>query len=316
MQIGALIKDALTKNRALKFFSLLLALTLWFFVMGEKKAEFSFADVPVEFINKPADLVVTHQTARSVNVRVSGSRTLLTTLSSNNLKAIMDLEGVKPGTVVFNDLIDAIKLPNGTRITSISPAQVELTVEALIYKRVPVEVDLTGDPAPGYAVQGISVDPPSVEVSVGASEAAQLVKLMTKPLDISAETGTVTREVLLSLAELDAPRSISKRKVSVAVTIVPQLLEKTLSGIPVTLVGSRYRARVVPGTIEVRVQYPYHLENALSAGEIGATIDVSGLKPGSYSRQAVIELPGGISLLESIPQSCEVVLSKELAKDA
>ena len=316
MQIGTLIKDALTKNRALKFFSLLLALTLWFFVMGEKKAEFSFADVPVEFINKPADLVVTHQTARSVNVRISGSRTMLTTLSSNNLKAIMDLEGVKPGTMVFNDLIDTIKLPNGTKITSITPAQVELTVEPLIYKRVPVVVDLTGDPAPGYAVQGVAVDPPSVEVSLGASEAAQLVKLMTKPLDISAETGTVTRDVLLALAELDVPRAISKRKVNVVVTIAPQLLEKILSGIPVHLTGSRYRARVVPATIEVRVQYPYHLEDVLSAGEIRATIDVSGLKPGSYSRQAVINVPAGISLLESIPQTCEVVVGKELAKDA
>lgn len=314
MQPGTFIKDALTKNVVLKFFSLLLALTLWFFVMGEKKAEFSFADVPIEFINKSADLVVTQQSARSVNLRVSGSRSLLTTLSSNSLRSVIDLEGIRPGRVVFNDLIDTVKLPGGTQITSISPADVALTVETIVQKRVPVEADVSGDPAPGYAVQGIVVDPPFVEVTVGESEAAQLAKLMTKPLDVSGEMKTVAREMPLVLADLKPPRSISHNKVSVSVSIVPLLLEKVLPGIPVNLLGGRYRARAVPAAIDVRVAYPAAREQELSAGTITAAIDVTDLKPGTYSRQVAITLPEGISLLESMPQSCEVVVSRDPAR--
>lgn len=309
----AVIRDAFTRNRAIKFFSLLLALTLWFFVMGEKKAEFSFADVPVEFINKPPDMVVTRQSPRSVNLRVSGSRSLLATMSSGSLKAVMDLEGAKPGKMVFNDLSEAVKLPNGTKITSISPAAVELTLEALTAKQVPVTVDLQGEPASGYVVQGVSVEPPLVEVKVGESEAAQLQQLLTRPVDISGETKPVAREVPLVLTNLDPPRSVSKKKVQVAVAINSRIREKTLTGIPVIVVGSRHKARIVPETIQVRIQYPYQLEETVAAGGIIATIDMTDGKPGAYDRQPAVKLPEGVSLLEAMPASCEVVLSKEPA---
>lgn len=313
MQLRTLVKDVLTRNAAIKFFSLLLALTLWFFVMGEKKAEFSFADVPVEFINKPPGMVVTKQSPRSVNLRVSGSRSLLATMSSNRLKAVVDLEGARPGKMVFSELGEAVKLPNGTTITSISPAEVELTIEALTSKRVPVTVDLAGEPVSGYVVQGVSVDPPLVEVTVGESEAAQLQKLLTRPVDISGEIQSIRREVPLDLTNLDPPRSVSKKKVQVAVTINPRIREKTLSGIPVIVVGSSYKSHAVPETIRVRIQYPYQLEETVDAGGIIATIDMSDSKPGTYNRQSAVKLPEGVSLLEAIPESCEVVLSKEPA---
>ena len=313
IQVPAVVRDAFTRNRAIKFFSLLLALTLWFFVMGEKKAEFSFADVPVEFINKPPDMVVTMQSPRSVNVRVSGSRSLLATMSSGSLKAVMDLEGAKPGKMVFNDLSEAVKLPNGTKITSISPAEVELTLEALTAKRVPVTVDLQGEPASGFVVQGVSVEPPFVEVKVGESEAAQLQQLLTRPVDISGETKPVAREVPLVLTNLDPPRSASKKKVQVAVAINSRIREKTLTGIPIIVVGSRHKAHIVPETIQVRIQYPYQLEETVAAGGIIAMIDMTDGKPGTYDRQPAVKLPEGVSLLEAMPASCEVVLSKEPA---
>jgi hypothetical protein len=313
IQVPAVIRDAFTRNRAIKFFSLLLAVTLWFFVMGEKKAEFSFADVPVEFINKPPDMVVTRQSPRSVNLRVSGSRSLLATMSSSSLKAVMDLEGAKPGKMVFNDLSEAVKLPNGTKIASISPAAVELTLEALTAKRVPVTVDLQGEPASGYVVQGVSVEPPFVEVNVGESEAAQLQQLLTRPVDIAGETKPVAREVPLVLTNLDPPRSVSKKKVQVAVAINSRIREKMLTGIPVIVVGSRYKARIVPETIQVRIQYPYQLEETVAGGGIIATIDMTDGKPGTYGRQPAVKLPEGVSLLEAMPASCEVVLSKEPA---
>jgi YbbR domain-containing protein len=313
LKARAVIRDAFIRNRTIKFFSLLLALTLWFFVMGEKKAEFSFADVPVEFINKPPDMVVTRQSPRSVNLRVSGSRSLLATMSSSSLKAVMDLEGAKPGTMVFSDVSEAVSLPNGTKITSISPAAVELTIEALTAKRVPVTVDLQGEPASGYVVQGVSVDPPLVEVRVGESEVAQLQQLLTRPVDIAGETKSVAREVPLVLTNLDPPRSVSKKKVQVAVTINSRIREKTLSGIPVIVVGSRYKANIMPETIQVRIQYPYQLEETIAAGGIIATIDMTDGKPGTYSRQSAVKLPEGVALLESIPERCEVVLSREPA---
>jgi len=69
----------------------------------------------------------------------------------------------------------------------------------------------------------------------------------------------------------------------------------------------------VPDTIQVRIQYSYQLEETVAAGGIIATIDMKDGRPGTYSRKSVVKLPEGVSLLESIPDSCEVVLSKEPA---
>jgi hypothetical protein len=174
-----------------------------------------------------------------------------------------------------------------------------------------VTVDLQGEPALGYVVQGVSVDPPFVEVRVGESEAAQLQQMLTRPVDISGEATTVAREVPLALTNLDPPRSVSKKKVQVAVTINSRIRDKTLTGIPVIVVGSRYKARIAPEAIQVRIQYPYQLEETVAAGGIVATIDMTDGKPGTYDRPAAVKLPEGVFLLESIPASCEVVLSKE-----
>ena len=117
-----LLKNIFLQNKVLKISSLLLAVVLWFFVMGEKEAEFSFADVPLALINKPDKIIITQQTADSISLRVSGSRTIMATLSSSNIKATVDLEGIKPGTTTVKNLAGKVKLPEGTKITSISPA--------------------------------------------------------------------------------------------------------------------------------------------------------------------------------------------------
>jgi hypothetical protein len=119
--------------------------------------------------------------------------------------------------------------------------------------------------------------------------------------------------VPLVLTNLDPPRSISKKKVQVAVVINSRIREKMLTGIPVIVVGSRYKARIVPETIQVRILYPYQLEETVAGGGIIATIDMTDGKPGTYGRQPAVKLPEGVSLLEAMPASCEVVLSKEPA---
>ena len=146
MNLKTFLKSVFLDNSVIKFFSLVLAITLWFFVMGEKKAEFSFANIPVVLINKPADLVVAHQTAESVNVRISGSRSIVATLSSNTIKAFIDLDGAQPGKASYKNLIDTIKIPNGTKITSISPAEISITLESTISKQVPVHLNLVEGP--------------------------------------------------------------------------------------------------------------------------------------------------------------------------
>jgi len=312
--LGLLLKNIIVRNKALKFFSLLLAISLWFFVMGEKEAEFSFSDVPLVLINKPADLIITKQTADKISLRVSGSRTILATLSSSTIKATIDLEGVKPGTTTIKSLIGKIKLPNGTKITSISPAELSLTLEPMVTKKIPIHLATKGMPKEGYEISHVSIKPEFVEVGLAKSEAKDLEKVMTEPLDISGAKEGIEKEIALVLTDLDPPRSISSRKVRVSVSINEKIIEKTLPTIAVEVVDPLYKTNVTPSTIHLTVKGPYHLVKELTGNSISATIDLKEVKPGRYSKKAGIKLPENVTLVEAKPLWFKVVVSKELLK--
>ena len=314
MSVGSLLKNLIMKNGTMKFFSLLLAIFLWFFIMGEKKAEFSFSDVPLVLLNKPSDFIITGQTADRINLRVSGSRTVLSTLSSSNIKAAIDLEEVKLGTTVFRDLIEKVKLPNGTKITSISPAEFSLTLDSVVVKKVPVYLDMKGSPQEGYEISHISIKPEFVEVSLAKSEAKEFKKVMTSPLDISGVKENVEEEIALVLTGLDPPRSISERKVEVSILISEKIVEKTMTNVALELINSQYKAKVNPATFQLTVKGPYHLIHELSGKNVSARIDLKGLKPGKYSKKVEIRLPEKVSLVEAKPLRFKISVSKKLLK--
>ena len=314
MSVGSQLKNLIVKNSAMKFFSLVLAIFLWFFIMGEKKAEFSFSDVPLDLVNKPSDLIITAQTADRINLRVSGSRTVLSTLSSNNIKATIDLEKVKLGTTVFKDLIEKVKLPNGTKITSISPAELSLTLDSVVAKKVPVHLDMKGNPKEGYEISQISIKPEFVEVTLAKSEAKELKKVMTALLDISGTKENIEEEIALVLTDLDPPRSISRRKVEVSILISEKIVEKTMANVAVKLINTQYKTKLNPATLQLTIKGPYHLIHELSEKSVHAHIDLKGLKPGKYSKKVEIKLPENVSVVEVKPQRFKIKVSNEPLK--
>jgi YbbR domain-containing protein len=259
--------------------------------MGEKKAEFSFSDVPLTLINKPEDLIITDKTADRISLRVSGSRTILATLSSSNLEATIDLEGVKPGTTIVRNLADRIKLPNGTRITSISPAECSFILEQLVTKKIPIHLTMEGNPEEGYEISQASITPEFVEVSLAKSEAKGLKKIITEPLNISEARESIEKEIALVLTGLEPPRSISEKKIHASVSISEKIIKKTMTKVAVRAVNSIYKTTITPPFLRVMLKGPYHLVNGLSESSVSVSIDLRGINPGRHSKKVEIELP-------------------------
>ena len=310
--MAALLKKIFVENKALKFFSLLLAISLWFFVMGEREAEFSFSEVPLVLLNKSDDLIITTQTADSVSLRVRGSRGILATLSSSSIKAMINLEGVRAGTTTFRNLVDKVKLPNGVKVTAISPAELSVTVEPLVTKIVPVQLTTKGILKEGYEISRISVTPEFVEVRLAKSEADELEKVVTEPLDISGFASDINREVTLVLTGVAPPRTINLEKVSAFLIISEKVIETILSDIKVEVFNSSYRADIVPSTVQLVVKGPYHLVKDVSGGKVKVLIDLAGVVPGSYSKKAQITLPEQVTLVAATPLWFKVVVRREL----
>lgn len=174
----------LTKNWTLKLISLALALLLWVFIMGERRVEVGYR-VPLEIQNMPDGLMVANEMPSVIDVRISGPRTLLAKISANDISILVDLTDLQPGLTTFKRLEERLNLPNGLRVTRLSPSFVDVKLERVKQKRVPVEVKLVGEPLEGYRVDRVSASPARVLVEGAESEIKGVSRVATEEIDLS-----------------------------------------------------------------------------------------------------------------------------------
>jgi len=174
----------ITRNWHLKLLSLVFSSLLWLFVTGEQKAEVGFS-VPLELKNVPADLIVANEVPSLVNLRISGPRTLLSNLESSSLSLSVDLRGLEPGLTTFKRLDENLNIPSALKVVRLSPSYVEVKLERIREKTVPVHVVLTGEPMPGQKVLATVASPDRVLIRGAESEVKRIDRVETEPLDIA-----------------------------------------------------------------------------------------------------------------------------------
>ena len=88
------------KNWILKLLSLSLATMLWYFVAGEDQVDINML-VPIEILNLPANLTISNQYKKEIEVRVRGPRSMIQEMRTRNITRPVDLSRAKPGTIVI-----------------------------------------------------------------------------------------------------------------------------------------------------------------------------------------------------------------------
>ncbi len=174
----------LTENWTLKLISLVFALILWMFIMGERRQEVGYR-VPLELQNIPAELMIANEVPSLVDVRVSGPRTLLMKISEGDISIAVDLTDLQPGLTTFKRLEERLNLPSGLRVTRLSPSFIDLKLERIKQKRVPVKIALNGEPLQGYQVGRVSAVPARVLIEGAESELKNVHEVTTEPIDLN-----------------------------------------------------------------------------------------------------------------------------------
>src|SRR5210317_762499 len=90
----------LPKNLLLQAISLIFALFLWYFVVGEDKVDMTIY-VPLEIINLEQNLVISNQFKRQLEVTINGPRGLVHSVASKNITRPVDLTNYRPGSHVI-----------------------------------------------------------------------------------------------------------------------------------------------------------------------------------------------------------------------
>lgn len=173
----------LTENWTLKIISLIFALLLWMFIMGERQLEVGYR-VPLELQNIPKSLMIANEVPSLVDVRVSGPRTLQMKVSPNDISIIVDLSDLKPGLTTFKRLEERLNLPSGLRVTRLSPSFIDLKLERIKQKLVPVKIALTGAPMTGFKVVSVKAVPDEVIIEGAETELKSVSEVTTEDVDL------------------------------------------------------------------------------------------------------------------------------------
>jgi diadenylate cyclase len=178
-------------NIGLKLLSLLVAVLLWAAIARQPMAEIAL-NVPIEFVNAPANLEISSETIPEIQVRLRGYSGVLRDLKPEQVHATIDLSNARPGERTYDLPPARIHAPRDIDVVEVIPSQFRLTFDNRSTRAVEVSPRVIGTTAPGYRLEAITVDPPTITVAGPEHRLASLQSVNTDPVDASGVIGRAT----------------------------------------------------------------------------------------------------------------------------
>lgn len=296
------------RNPGLKVLSVVIAVLLWLTVAGEQTMMRSLR-VPLEFQNQPDHLEITDVSPATVDVRVRGSSGVLGHLTAGDVVAVVDLSLARPGHRIFHLSPDQVTVPWGIEVLQVTPAEVPLEFEQSESRSVPIVPNVDGQPADGYVVDKISVEPAAVTVVGPKSAVAQLKEAMTEVVSVAGAQRTVKESVAIGL-QAPGVRLASARSalVTVAVTLAP--IDRSIDSVPVRARNTPpgLVAQVVPAVVTVVARGPKRVVETLAPDSVSAFAELAGLGRGQYNLRVQVDPGQNLEILRIDPAVVRVTL--------
>lgn len=161
-------------------------------------------DVPIEFIKPDKKMNIIYASASRSRLLISGARPLINALSLDQMSIKISLDGAAVGKNKLTITRQNVQLPPGIRLKNIEPDQVELTLDTMAEKRVPVQADFSGKLPDGMTMTRIQVLPETVNIIGGELSLDSVTTVFTEkiPLENLTTSGFVNVALVMSPATL------------------------------------------------------------------------------------------------------------------
>lgn len=173
-----------------------------------------------------------------------------------------------------------------------------------------VRPDISGTPAPGFALEALIIDPVIVTLRGLPEVLSGIGEILTEPISIDGASADQAFEADLVLpAGTRLADEAETSFVGVTATIVPSVSSRTFV-VGVVCAGAADNA-CLPAIdqLTVTLSGPSGVLSGLGAGDVTPIVDVAGLGPGTYDLTPVIgALPDGVAVLAITPGSVSVTL--------
>ena len=243
-------------------------------------------------------------------VDVSGAQSLVGLVQEAS--ANVNVTGL---TVGLDQTLALTPLGEGGEIRGVQvrPASARVSVavvQSTLSRSLPLEADVTGQPAPGYRITGVRLNPPTLRVE-GTIEVLQAFDQLRLPrVNVDGARGDVRTTVRPLLPEgVTAP---GQPVVVVEVTVAPALGSLLMPlALEVTNVQPGLMVtRVNPLSVSATLEGPVPQLNTLTPGAVRATLSAAALGPGQYDIRVHVTTPEGITVREVQPLWVSVTLAR------
>lgn len=290
-----LVKQILTKSKPPKWswpedwlakgLSVLFAVFLWYFVSGEDRVDMS-VQIPVEIVNIPHHLVISNQYKTQLEVTVSGARGLIRGLDKQHVTRSIDLSEAEPGNLIINNELDSIKFPRGITPLRIQPKTINLHLDQLINKDIPINYITQGKLAENYELTVITLIPNHLSVSGPSAIIDEINAIDTMPIDINGLSKSTTKQTKLNLNQ-ELAEIAGDPVIAVDIKVKLRILEKEVADVPIMITGLKdgFYAKAIPETVKIlaRLPYAYTSENKDMSKLFQTSVDVLNLPPGVHN---------------------------------
>lgn len=263
----------------------------------------------------PTGFEVDQVTFDPAQVRVEGVATRVRDVVS--VEARLDLSERRES---FDEAVELVPVnANGTRVAGVEVTQA-VTASVIISERederqivIVPDFDFTSGPDGYNAIPG---DYSPQTITVRGERVNELPNpLETETIDLSGRTETFTEQVRVVLPEdlADVVEIVGNPIISVTVEIIAVEGSDNFEDIPVQVVGlsTDFSANEL-SDINVTITGPIAILNDLNADDIIASVDVTGLTPGTYDRtiNVTVSAPNADQLeIQALPETLSVTIT-------
>jgi len=292
-------------NWQYRIIAVILAFFFWYLISGQEKVEI-WLTVSVEITGMPPDHVIRSGMVSTIRVRCRGTSTILNRLETGRLSYTLDLSGVEkgPNAVVLDP--KKINLPGAIEVVEIMPHRLELDIDLLKTKTVPVRINWQAYINPDYELREVRVEPEHVRISGAARILDRIEEIETRHIEIRDEAPRrIIKQVSLDIfPEVES----SAEEVLVEFTFGP-ILEEIWVRKPVnTLADEGVSYSIEPDYVRANLALPRVLMRTEGwRDQISYYIRVSqDMEPGEYEIEVMTDLPRDGEVVEKRPETIRV----------
>jgi YbbR domain-containing protein len=272
--------------------------------------------VVVEHAPAPEGLELGDESAEPDTVEVFGPASVIERVVAARASVIIQESGIDVDQDI--ELVPIDELGEAVAMVDVEPRSSHVVIPVFSDREtrtLPINPIVTGDPAAGFEIATVTVDPPVMLVEGDADQLSELIRVDTDQIPMTGVSSDRTVNVGLDLPI--GVLAVGGEGVRVTITLRPVTATRTFSaGFRLIGAGRGLSYAVEADRILVTIGGSVADLDRLSGSAAVVDVDVTGLQPGTEIVTVTMDLPPGTTLVSASPSSVGVTITATTSSPA